>query len=127
VSARYELRKAGVWDRVLGRLILKVDPEWADYVAYYRAGGEVDPLPPPAAIELSPEELAARAEIAARTAMRAAMRNDATINFLRANTPAECEAWVMTNVTDLASAKLVLGKLAMIVAYLARERLATKE
>ena len=122
--ARYERRAVGIDDRLLERVIQRSDAEWADYLAHWQAGGEVDAAPPPEAIVLPPEEVAARQELADRATMRAAMRADAVIQFLRTHTPAEAEAWVQANVTDLASARNALGKLAMIVAYLARERLA---
>ena len=70
--------------------------------------------------------IAALAELEARHAARVAMRADVTVHYLRTHTPAECAAWVNANVTDLASAKNVLSKLAMICAYLARERLASE-
>jgi hypothetical protein len=121
--ARYRLLPAGrVFDEDAGRSFERIDHEaWAEYQAWLAAGGVPDPLPPEP--PLPPAEQAARDELAARQAMRAALRTDSTIQFLRTHTPAECEAWVQSNVTDLASAKLVLRKLAMICAYLARERL----
>ena len=121
---RYERRAVGIFDRTLGRIITRRDAEWADYVAHWQSGGDVDAAPAPEAVVLPPEEVAARAELAARDVMRDDLRADATIDFLRRNTPADVAAWVDVNVTDLASAKVVLRKLAMIVAYLARERLA---
>lgn len=112
-----------VWSAEAGRSFERIDHVlWSAYQAWLAGGGVPDPLPPEP--PLPPAEIAARAELAARDAMRDSLRADSTIQFLRTHTPAECEAWVAANVTDLASAKLVLGKLAMVVAYLARERLA---
>jgi hypothetical protein len=125
--ARYHLLPAGrVFDENTGRSFEPFDQAaWAEYQAWLAGGGVPDPLPP--VPPLPPAEQAARDELAARQAMRTALRNDGTIQFLRTHTPAECEAWVQANVTDLATAKNVLGKLAMVVAYLARERLANRE
>lgn len=122
--AIYALRPYNrVWSEVDGRSFERIDHElWSEYQAWLAGGGIPDPLPPDPA--LPPAEAAARAELAARATMRAALKADNTIDFLRTHTPAECEAWVAANVTDLASAKNVLGKLSIIVAYLARERLA---
>jgi hypothetical protein len=121
--ARYHLLPANrVFDENTGRSFERIDHEaWAEYQAWLAGGGVPDPVPPEP--PLPPAEQAARDELAARDGMRADLRADSTIQFLRTHTPAECEAWVQANVIDLASAKQVLGKLAMIVAYLARERL----
>jgi hypothetical protein len=69
------------------------------------------------------EELDAAAEVTARAAIRDALRADNVVAYLRTHTPAEVAAYASTNISDLASAKTVIGKLAMICAYLARERL----
>ena len=112
-----------IWSEADGRSFERIDHAlWATYQAWLALGNTPDPLPPEPA--LPPAEAAARAELAARATMRDALKADSTIQFLRTHTPAECEAWVAANVTDLATAKNVLGKLAMVVAYLARERLA---
>jgi hypothetical protein len=122
--ARYELRPIGVWDNVLGHRITRSDGiEWGDYRQWLRAGNVPDPqpvVPPPAPTQA---ELDALAEIAARATIRDALRADNVVAYLRTHAPAECAAYVNANVTDLASAKTVLSKLAMVVAYLARERL----
>jgi hypothetical protein len=122
--ARYETREKGVYDRDTDRIVLRRDSAWSEYLDWMRAGNTPDPMPTVILPPLPPEEVAARAELAARAVMRNDLRVDATIQFLRTHTPAEAEAWVQANVTDLATAKTVLSKLAMIVAYLARERLA---
>jgi hypothetical protein len=124
--ARYELRPVGVWDNVLARRIVRNDREWADYRAWLISGNTPD-VPVPVVIPPTQAELDAAAEIAARTTMRNDLRADSTVTYLRNHTPAECAAYVNSNVTDLASAKTVLSKLAMIVAYLARERLNNNE
>jgi len=45
---------------------------------------------------------------------------DPALKALLTKTPSDIEAWVSTNVNDLAAAKNVLGKLAKAVAILAR-------
>lgn len=121
--ARYELRAVGVYDRDTGQVIKRTDLLWSDYRTWLLSNTP-DPMPPEVVPPKTPEELAAEAELAARVVMRGELAADTTIQFLRTHTPAECAAWVNTNVTDLATAKSVLSKLAMVVAYLARERLA---
>lgn len=117
----YTLAPRGVVENATGKLILPHMVEWADYLAWLSAGGELDPMPVVVS-ETTQAEIDAQAELTARAAMRGDLRADATLQFLRAHTPAEVAAWVNSNVTDLASAKMVLSKLAMICAYLARER-----
>ena len=121
---RYELRPVGVWDNVAARHITRSDGvEWAAYRAWLLAGNEPDPQPPPVVVPPTQAELDARAEIDARTTMRGTLAADPVVQFLRTHTPAEAATYVTNNVTDLASARNVLSKLAMICAYLARERL----
>ena len=119
----YRIAPRGVIETATGLLILPHMQSWRDYEAWLIAGNSPDPMfvvvvPPTQA------ELDAQAEQDAREAMRDVLRADTTLQYLRTHTPNEAAAWVMTNVTDLASAKNVLSKLAMICAYLARERLA---
>ena len=121
--SRYHLKRVGVHDRDNARDVTPESPFWAEYREFVRAGGVVDPEPFVAPEPPSPEEVAALAELAAREVMVADLKADSTIQFLRTHTPAECSDWVNANVTDLASAKQVLSKMAMVVAYLARERL----
>lgn len=125
--AIYALRPYNrIWSEVHGRTFERIDHElWAEYQAWISGGGVPDPLPPEPA--LPPAEAAARAEIAARRTMRTDLKADNVIDYLRTHTPAEAAAWVQANVTDLATARNVLSKLAMIVAYLARERLSNRD
>lgn len=125
MSARYELRRVGVFDLELDRVILKDDPAWPEWEAWMQTHTP-DPMPPEVAPRLSAAELAARAELDDQRAMRATLRQDGTVAFLRTHTPAEIDAWVVANVTDLASAKTLLRKLAVVVAYMARERLSVE-
>ena len=120
MAARYELRAVGVWDNVAGRRIIRTDPEWPAL----RDGNVPDPMPAPVVVPPTQAVIDALAELEAREAMRNALKADSVVQYLRTHTPAECAAYVNSNVTDLASAKNVLSKLAMICAYLARERLA---
>lgn len=122
---RYHLLPVGVFNRDTGRPVLPGTPEWdTEWLPWFGDGEYADPEPVrvPTA-----DELAEAVDLAARKAMREELRADNTLQFLRTHTPAEAEAWVNSNVTDLASAKSVLSKLAMIVAYLARERLSDVE
>jgi hypothetical protein len=48
---------------------------------------------------------------------------DAVINYLVTHTPAEINNYIQANVTDLASAKKVLAKLAVAVSVIARNEL----
>lgn len=85
-------------------------------------------------IPYTPEE---EAEVAARAQAKApiiaqrdadaaatvAAKADATIQYLVTHTPAECYTKVQNDVTNLAQAKDVLGRLAMAVSVLARRQL----
>ena len=125
MAARYELRPVGVWDNVLGRRITRSDGvEWAAYRAWMLDGNFPDPQPAPPVIPPTQAELDAQAELAARETMRNALRADSVVQYLRTHTPAEAATYASNAITDLASAKVVIGKLTMVVAYLARERLA---
>lgn len=76
----------------------------------------------------TPEEQAARdAAVAALVAQKAAeadsvsaVKADATVSYLRTHTPAECHAKVLADVTDLASAKAMLGRFAMALCVLTK-------
>lgn len=52
-----------------------------------------------------------------------AAKADQTIQYLVTHTPQECFDWVQSNVTDLASAKVFLGRVAMALCVLARREL----
>jgi hypothetical protein len=98
--------------------------EWVECDVVVTVGDSFDGaafLPP------SPEELAA---IAAQQAQAIAdqlatdsAKADSTIRYFVSHTPAECYAKVQTDVVDLASAKVMLGRLAMAVSVLARNEL----
>lgn len=81
-----------------------------------------DDAPELLAIAQAIEQAAAAKQAQAATDAQAAesAKGDAVIQFLVNHTPAECAAYVAANVTDLASARNVLAKLAMAVSVLAR-------
>lgn len=51
------------------------------------------------------------------------VKADSVIQYLRDHTPAECEAYVQTNVTDLASARAMMKKFAVVLCVLAKQNL----
>jgi hypothetical protein len=79
---------------------------------------------------LTPEEEAQnaaaeakRVEAEAHTAAKDAAKLDAVIQYLVTHTPDECAQYVQDNVTDLASAKAFLKKVAKALSVLARREL----
>jgi hypothetical protein len=50
-------------------------------------------------------------------------KSDPTVQFLRDHTPEQCEAFVQNNVTDLASARALMKKFAVILCLLAKREL----
>ncbi len=68
-------------------------------------------------------QAAAQAQQAADDADRGIVRADAQVRALVAMTPAQIDAWMTTNVTNLAQARTVLTRLAQIVAVLLRREL----
>lgn len=73
--------------------------------------------PPPQ----TPEELAAEAAHQALLAAKAEAKAGAVVKYLRDHTVAECEQYVQDNVTDLASAKAFLKKVAAVLRVLSKE------
>jgi hypothetical protein len=71
----------------------------------------------------TPEEVAAAALAAADASAKQAAKADALITFLIEKTPAEVVARVNSDITDLASAKQVIAKLAVAVSVLAKSSL----
>jgi hypothetical protein len=116
---RYRLLAKGVLNVDTGETILPRTAAWNTYLEWVRRGGTVEPQDPPPA--LSEAEVSARAELSARAALRNNLRAMTVIQQLRGRSPADIDNWIQTNVTDLASAKVVLRILAYVVAYLARE------
>ena len=70
--------------------------------------------PPP--IQLTIEQIVAAESLAAAKA-------DVAIQYLVTHTPAECYAYVQNNVTNLATATAFLGKVAMVLSIIAKDRL----
>lgn len=68
----------------------------------------------------TPDEIAKEALSAEDAQAKAYAKAAPVIQYLATHTPAECEAYVAANVTDLASAKNLLGKFAIALCVLAR-------
>jgi hypothetical protein len=71
----------------------------------------------------TPEQIAAAALAAADADAKAAAKADSIVQYLRDHTPAECEAYVQANVTDLASARALMKKFAVVLCVLAKQSL----
>lgn len=75
----------------------------------------------------TPQEVADRAAAAAAAAEtlanKQAAQADAVVQFLATKSPAEVYAKVQADITDLATAKVMVGKLAVAVSVLARSGL----
>ena len=69
------------------------------------------------------EQLAFEAIQATDLTAKQAAKGDSVIQYLVTHTPAECDAYVHTNVTNLATAVNLLGKMAMALSVLARAEL----
>lgn len=69
--------------------------------------------------ENAPREAARQALVAAKAEAKA----DIIVQYLRDHTPAECAQYVQDNVTDLASAKAFLKKVAIVLSVLSKESL----
>src|SRR5262245_26277123 len=85
--------------------------DYAEYQAWLAKGNTPaapDPVPPPTPRELRADALKTEAD------------SDAFIDKIRSADAATIRNFVQTNITDLASAKLFLGKLAVAVAYALR-------
>ena len=64
---------------------------------------------------------AQKAKIADKQTSLEVAKGDDVINYLRNHTPAECEAYVQADVTDLASAKALLKKFAVALCVLSKQ------
>ncbi len=84
----------------------------------YTLAWEADPGPTPEQVAAA---AAAAAQAAADEAAVAAARTEAVVQYLRDHTPAEVEAYVQTNVTDLASARQMLKKFGVVLCVLAKQ------
>ena len=90
--------------------------DWRKYQEWIAEGNTPLPADPP-----TPEELAAEAERQALIAAKAKAKADTVVQYLRDHTVAECVQYVETNVTDLASAKAFLKKVAAVLSVLSKE------
>jgi len=63
------------------------------------------------------------AEQVADATAKAEAKADNVVQYLRDHTPAECEAYVQANVTDLASARALMKKFAVVLCVLAKQTL----
>lgn len=68
-------------------------------------------------------ESAAKIQAAAHEQAKAEAKADNVVQYLRDHTPAECAQYVQDNVTDLASAKAFLKKVAIVLCMLSKESL----
>ena len=123
MSARYELRTRGVFDNSISALVLPGSSTWPDYLDWVRAGNAPDPDSTTAAVPPTQAELDALAAIDDKADHARQLRANFLVQQLVTRKPAQVDDWINTNVTDLASAKVVLRVLAYVVALLARERL----
>lgn len=73
---------------------------------------------------VTPAEAAAKAALDAQqlddAQARASAKTEAVIQYLVTHTPAECDAYVHANVTNLATAVNLLGKMAMALCVLSK-------
>ena len=69
----------------------------------------------------SASEVAEHAALQALIAAKAEAKADNVVQYLRGHTVAECEQYVQNNVTDLASAKAFLKKVAAVMCVLSKE------
>jgi hypothetical protein len=111
--ADYQLRESGVLRRADEAHIPDdpANPAWQEYLAWLAAGNTPDPADP------------APVEDTERRARRAQMRANAVIQALATSTPAQVDAYVDAQVTDLASARRVIKALAIAVSVLLKEGL----
>lgn len=116
--ALYQLVSGGV---KTSDLFIPNDPanrHWREFLDWQAAGNIPDP-------QFTQAELDAQAAAIAAESLdredRAAAKADPLIANLAGKTPAQIDAYIVANVTDLASAKLVLRGLAQVVGILARK------
>lgn len=99
---------------------------WGPDVEHYQPAlqaGDVLTIEPEIPPEVLAAQTAAATQQAADDADRGIVRADAQVRALMAMTPAQIDAWMQTNVTNLAQARTVLTRLAQIVAVLLRREL----
>lgn len=97
---------------------IPADPGNTDYQAYLAwvaEGNTSDPVDP-----LTAEELEAEAQRVKYEQDAVASRTHVKLKALREMSPAQVQAWVTTNVTNLAQAQDAIATLAIAVSVLAR-------
>lgn len=94
-----------------------------DAVRYGVAGKVVDAIGGEPTAEDVVAFLAPSAQEAAEAEAHAEAKADAVVQYLRDHTPAECEDYVQANVTDLASARALMKKFAVVLCVLAKQSL----
>lgn len=117
----YKLTKFSSITRLADGACIPADERNADYgefLAWVAAGNTPDPVDPPTA-----DELSAIAQATDAAEAEAVAKADTVIQYLRDHTPAECEAYVQAQVTDLASARALLKKVAVVLCVLAKREL----
>lgn len=75
---------------------------------------------PKPVVARTPAQIAAQDAEDAKVLARADLEKDAVLQYLKAHSAAETYAYVQTHVTDLATAKDLVGKLAVVVGVLLR-------
>lgn len=115
------------WDGVAGHVEYndgKPHAKITDLVSFqtwidrWQAAADAEDAPPPPP---TTEQLAAEAALQALIASKAEAKADTVVQYLRDHTVAECVQYVDTNVTDLASAKAFLKKVAAMMCVLSKE------
>lgn len=71
----------------------------------------------------STEEIAYKSQQLADSRARDSAKTETVIQYLINHTPAECDAYIHTKVTDLATATNILGKMAMALCVLSKDKL----
>lgn len=113
MAADYRLAEYGVRRTEDGAFIPpdERNPDWVAYLLWLRDGNTPDPVPGEPTEDVD------------RRARRTALRTDNVITALADATPAQVDAFIDANVTDLASARRVLKALAKAVSLLLKEGL----
>lgn len=71
----------------------------------------------------TPEQAASQAQAVADANEKASAKADSVVTYLINHTPAECAAYVQANVTNLATARDLMAKLAMALCVLSKQGL----
>jgi len=96
-----------------GKCRMSCNLEHPDYLAWLAEGNTTLPTDPPTV-----DELAAEAQRVADAEAKAEAKFDTVVKYLRDHTPTECVQYVESNVDDLASAKALMKKFAIVLCVL---------